>query len=178
MLPTAGGETADEVLAIDLWKLGPQPGDHVIEIGCGSGKVTIALAPRVRAVSAIDRNADAIRAAEKRAEEAGMENITFYHQHAVEFLEQHDGFDCAFIGGSHRLAEILPLVAERVDRTIVVNAVLLSTLHTAVTGMRRLGIFREAIQVHIGRSHPIAGDIMWKPIDPVYIVVGGRPSCS
>jgi cobalt-precorrin-6B (C15)-methyltransferase len=174
----AGGETADEVLAIDLWKLGLRPGDHVVEIGCGSGKVTVALATRVRAVSAVDRNPDAIRAAKNRSDEARLANISFYPEHGVDFLVRHDGFDCAFIGGSHRLAEVLPLLAERVDRTIVVNAVLLSTLHTAIAGMRKLGIFREAIQVQVGRSHPIAGDFMWKPIDPVFIVVGGRSGCS
>lgn len=176
-LPKAG-QTLDEVLAIDLAKLALRPEDHVLDLGCGSGKVAIAMAARVSRVSAVDRNGEAIAYAQEQARRAETDNITFHHQEAVEFLAGPGRFDCAFVGGTGRLAGVLALLADRVERTIVVNAVLLATLHTAVTEMQRLGIYREALQVQVSRSHPIAGDFMWKPADPVYIIVGGRPPCS
>jgi cobalt-precorrin-6B (C15)-methyltransferase len=178
MKPPKAGQTQDEVLAIDLAKLALRPDDRVLDVGCGSGKVAVAMAARVSWVSAVDRNGEAIAYAREQARKAEKGNITFCHQEAVEFLAGPGRFDCAFVGGSGGLAEVLALLADRVDRTIVVNAVLLATLHTAVTEMQRLGIFREALQVQVSRSHPIAGDFMWKPADPVYIIVGGRPPCS
>jgi cobalt-precorrin-6B (C15)-methyltransferase len=178
MKPPKAGQTQDEVLGIDLVKLALRPDDCVLDIGCGSGKVAIAMAARVSGVSAVDRNGEAIAYARDRARKAERGNITFYHQEAVDFLAGASRFDCAFVGGSGRLAEVLALLADRVDRTIVVNAVLLATLQTAVTEMQRLGIFREALQVQVSRSYPIAGNFMWKPADPVYIIVGGRMTCS
>lgn len=178
MKPPRAGQTLDEVLAIDLAKLALRPDDHVLDIGCGSGKVSLAMASRVSSVSAVDRDSGAITYARMQAHHAQAENITFFHQEAVDFLEDSGRYDCAFVGGSGRLAEVLALLASRVERTIVVNAVLLATLRTAVTEMQRLGVFREALQVQVSRSHPIAGDFMWKPADPVYIIIGGCPACS
>jgi hypothetical protein len=53
MKPTAGS-TSDEVLAIALRSLAPLPGDIFADIGCGSGKVSLAASPLVREVYAID----------------------------------------------------------------------------------------------------------------------------
>jgi cobalt-precorrin-6B (C15)-methyltransferase len=64
-----------------------------------------------------------------------------------------------------------------VRRTIVVNAVLLSTLSQAVATMQQLGILCEVVQVQVARSHEIAGSIMFKPIDPVYVIVGKGTEC-
>jgi len=34
------------------------------------------------------------------------------------------------------------------------------------------------VQVQVSRSHPIAGSIMFKPIDPVFIIVARGTACS
>ena len=57
------------------------------------------------------------------------------------------------------------------------NAVLLSTLTQSVATMKELGIFYEVVQVQVARSHEIAGSIMFKPIDPVYVIVGKGIAC-
>jgi len=59
----------------------------------------------------------------------------------------------------------------------VVNAVLLSTLAQTVATMQQIGIFCEVVQVQVARSHEIAGSIMFKPIDPVYVIVGKGIAC-
>jgi len=43
--------------------------------------------------------------------------------------------------------------------------------------MKQLGIFCEVVQVQVARSHEIAGSIMFKPIDPVYVIVGKGTAC-
>jgi len=69
------------------------------------------------------------------------------------------------------------VLARRVRRTIVVNAVLLSTLNRTVESMQELGIFREIVYVQVARSKEIAGSIMFRPVDPVYIIVGTGKAC-
>jgi cobalt-precorrin-6B (C15)-methyltransferase len=173
-----GGPTQDEVMAIALSKLGLRAGDLMLDIGCGTGKVSIAAARTASRVCAIDRRNEAIRYAKKEAAHKGVGNIDFFCSEATEFLKT-DGriFDCAFVGGSHQLNEVLPLLAKSVRRRIVVNAVLVSTLQTAVATMQEIGIFCEVVHVQIARSHEIGKSIMFRPIDPVYVIVGNGAAC-
>lgn len=172
-----GGPTQDEVLAIALRKLALRPGDRVLDLGCGTGAVAIAAAATAAEVVAIDRRPAAIAHARSAADAAGITNVTFLEAEAGDALPGLGIFDTAFVGGTRDLANILPHLADRVRRRIVVNAVLVETLQRAIATMESLGIYREAIHVQCSRAAPLAGSVYFRPIDPVYVIVGeGR--CS
>jgi cobalt-precorrin-6B (C15)-methyltransferase len=173
----AGGPTQDEIMAVSLFKLGLQSTDTVLEIGCGTGKVSVAIAGRVKKVYSLDRRPEAVSLAKETAHTVNMGNIEFSCTEAMAFLSDERTFDCAFIGGTKNLQAILPLLATKVRRTIVINAVLISTLAEAVETLQQLGIFREAVTVQVARSHEIGQSIMFKPIDPVYVIVGSGTFC-
>jgi cobalt-precorrin-6B (C15)-methyltransferase len=173
----AGGSTQDEIMAVSLSKLGLRSTDTVLEIGSGTGKVSIAIAQQVKNILSLDKRPEAIRTAQEAAQNSGIHNIEFFCTDATDFLTTDRVFDCAFVGGTQQISRILPILAKKVKRTIVVNAVLLSTLSEAVATMKDLGIFHEVVQVQVSRSYDIAGSIMFKPIDPVYIIVGKADLC-
>jgi cobalt-precorrin-6B (C15)-methyltransferase len=170
-----GGPTRDEVLAIDLFKLELRRSDRFLDVGCGTGQVSVEAARQVKKVYAVDRRAEAITHARGRAATARAGNIEFFHGDALSFLQDlDDGFDCAFVGGSRDLPAVLERLADLVERRIVVNAVLISTLQEAVLSLQRLGIFREVVQVQVSKSSPLAGGFRFCAEDPVYVIVGGR----
>jgi cobalt-precorrin-6B (C15)-methyltransferase len=173
-----GGPTQDEIMAVSLKKLGLQTTDTVLEIGCGTGKVSVALASSVKNVVSIDIRPEAVALATKTADEAGKKNIVFSCTEATTFLQHGEVYDCAFLGGTKNLLAVLPVLAKHVRRTIVINAVLLSTVADAVSALQELGLFCEVVQVQVSRSYPIAGSIMFKPIDPVFVIVGRGTACS
>ncbi|PKG31339.1 methyltransferase domain-containing protein [Methanoregula sp.] len=173
-----GGPTQDEVMAVSLQKLGLVSTDTVLEIGCGTGKVSVAMAQAVQKVISIDIRPEAVALATKTAKEAGRKNIEFSCAEATEFLRHDAVYDCAFLGGTKNLLAVLPVLAKNVKRTIVVNAVLLSTVADAVAALQELGLFVEVVQVQVSRSHAIVGSIMFKPIDPVFVIVGRGAACS
>jgi cobalt-precorrin-6B (C15)-methyltransferase len=173
----AGGPTQDEIMAVSLFKMGLRSTDTVLDIGCGTGKVSIAAAQQATFVFSIDKRPEAIKIARESAQKIPVHNIEFFCTDAGIFLESDRIYDCAFVGGTQQLARILPVLAKKVRRTIVINAVLLSTLSQAVAVMQQLGIFHEVTQVQVARSYQIAESIMFKPIDPVYVIVGKGTAC-
>jgi len=174
----AGGPTQDEVMAVSLFKLGLKPGDTMLDLGCGTGKVSIFAAGLVKKVYAVDRHPEAVAYAKNAAESAGITNIEFFCGEATDFLKNSPLFDCAFVGGSRQIETVLPVLAQKVRGVIVVNAVLVSTLASVTATMQRLGIFREAVHVQVARSYILGKSIMFKPVDPVYIIVGSGVACS
>ena len=174
----AGGPTQDEVMAISLFRMGLVTKDTVLDLGCGTGKVSIAAASLVQKVYAVDRRPEAIAYATDAAKQAGRTNIEFFSGEAIDFLKTTPVVDCAFVGGSQQIETILPVLSRKVRRVIVVNAVLVSTLATVTSTMQHLGIFKEAIHVQVARSHPLGQSMMFKPIDPVYIIIGSGAACS
>lgn len=173
-----GGPTQDEIMAVSLFRLGLCPSDTVLEIGCGTGKVSVAMAKQAKMLYTVDRRPEAIAAATMAAREAGVSNIGFSCTDAADYLKNDQVYDCAFLGGTKNLAEILPVLVKKVRRTIVINAVMVSTLERAVAALKALGVFTEVVQVQVSRSHDIAGSIMFRPIDPVFIIVARGAACS
>lgn len=172
-----GGPTQDEVMAVSLAKLGIRPGDRVADVGCGTGKVAVAASRVAGQVYAIDQRPEAIAYARREAAAAGAGNIEFFEGDAMDVLPGFGRLDAAFVGGSRRLPEVLDILAGKVQGKIVVNAVMVGTLYTAIRSMQRLGIFVEAVHLQVSRSAGIAGGVMFKPVNPVYIIVGGA-GCS
>ncbi|MDD1701608.1 MAG: methyltransferase domain-containing protein [Methanoregula sp.] len=174
----AGGPTQDEIMAVSFFYMGLKPGDTVLDLGCGTGKISIAASMTAEKVYAVDRRPEAIEYAAGAAKKAGRKNIDFFPGEAADFLKSDRVFDCAFVGGSQQIETILPVLSRKVRRVIVVNAVLVSTLATVTKTMQDLGIFREVVHVQVSRSHVLGKSMMFKPIDPVYIIVGSGAACS
>ena len=167
-----GGPTQDEVMAVSLQKLGLKKGDVVADIGCGTCKVAMAMAEIAEKVYAIDVSQQAMDVSRVKLKTWGKDNIELRQQDGIDFLKECERLDGAFVGGTRRLEEMLTLLKDRVEGRIVVNTVLLSSMNKAVVSMTKLGIFKEAVQVQIGRSKELAGSIMFRPIGPVFVIVG------
>lgn len=167
-----GGPTQDEVMAVSLFKLRINEGDVMADVGCGTGKISIQASGRCSRIYAIDRRAEAVEYAQQEIENAGRANITLMHGDAVHALDGFDTLDCAFVGGSGNIETVLEKLADKVHGRIVVNAVLLDTVSRTVAKMKELGIFVEVIHLQVARSYELVGDIMFKPIHPVFIIVG------
>lgn len=175
--PPTGGPTKDEILAIALQKLDLMPADIFADIGCGTGKVTLAAAPLVTRVHAIDIREEAFRWTDYVIKQHNVRNVILYHDDAAAVLASLERLDTAFVGGSRNLDGIIRELARLQVRSVVITAVLLTTLQKAIEFLTEHGMFREVIHVQVSKSVPIAGGIMLKPIDPVYIIHGGAASC-
>ncbi|OGP73205.1 MAG: hypothetical protein A2V86_13280 [Deltaproteobacteria bacterium RBG_16_49_23] len=66
----------------------------LLDLGCGPGIVTAAIAPEVREVVAFDLTPEMIDKARARCEEAGLKNVRFELGSAEHLPFQNESFDC------------------------------------------------------------------------------------
>ena len=89
-------------MAVALFKLGLSGTETVLEIGCGTGKVSVAM-ENVQKVFICSQAAGGRRDCTENAEKAGMKNIEFFCIGCTEFLTGYV-YDCAFVGGTKQPA--------------------------------------------------------------------------
>ena len=167
-----GGPTKPEIAAISLSKLHLRKNNVFADIGCGTGSISIRAAGLAAEVYAIDSREEAIIATRKNVQSADIHNITIIHREASAALENLPALDCAFVGGTRNITGVLLQLATKVQGRIVVNAVRIRTVSTIISTMQDMGIFEEAVHVQVAKSYPLAHDVAFKPINPVYIIVG------
>jgi len=81
-------------------QLALQPGMHVLDVGCGSGRFTIPMAQRVGStgsVLGIDIEAGKLQRAEQRLQKASSKNIRFQRAGAGEGKLPHEQFERALL---------------------------------------------------------------------------------
>jgi len=171
MLYPAGTPTQPEIITVALSKLALKPADVFADIGCGSGSVSIAAAPRVKHVYAIDKRDEAILATSENIKERGFNNVSVLKGDASPLLSELD-INCAFLGGSKNIERIIAILIEK-DTRFVVSAVRMETVALALEIIKKENRFKELLQIQLSRGTELAGGTMLKPENPVFIIVGG-----
>lgn len=72
---------------------------RVLDLGCGTGKQTVLLAPRAEEVWAIDLSAESLREAEARCARARFRNVKFLQQSIVALPVENGSVDAIFSYG-------------------------------------------------------------------------------
>jgi cobalt-precorrin-6B (C15)-methyltransferase len=173
MIFPPGTPTQPEIIAMALSKLGIKNTDIFVDIGCGSGSVSIAAAGYAKRVIAIDNRDEAVFAASANIKEAKIKNIELIKGNA-ELLLLDIEFDCAFIGGSKNIEKILGILIKKGSAAFVVSAVRLEIVALSIDIMKKNNVFKELLQIQLSRGNELAGGIMLKPENPVFLIIGDR----
>lgn len=170
--------TKAEVRAVTISKLKPQREDMVVDIGAGTGSVSIECAFLSRRVVAVECDQSAAGLIAKNAERFGLANIDALVGMAPEILDGIQRADCVFIGGSKGN---LPAILKWANTALPDGGRLAAnfiTLENATECIRLLGaggyldVDIAQVQVSKGRQ---AGDVtMLQAHNPVFIVSGVR----
>lgn len=169
MLYPRGTPTPPEIIAVALSKLDLKPTDVFADIGCGSGSVSIAAAPFVKHVYAIDKREEAVRATNENIK--GINNISVLKGNAISILADID-IDCAFVGGSKNLKQVLGLLIKQGAR-FVVSAVRVETSALALEILKKNDRFREITHIQVSKGCELEGGTMFKPENPIFLILGG-----
>jgi len=164
-----GTATQEENIFIAMGKLDIRPGNLFLDIGCGSGAVSLAASRFTSQILGIDLRAEAVETSRTKVPDG-----EFFLGTAGEILPRLPGIDRCFIGGTRDIDGFFPVLLEKASPgcRIVVNLARIGIAARVATMMKEAGIFQELLQIHISRGHELAGDIALKPANPIFMVVG------
>lgn len=168
--------TKEEVRSVIISKLDLYDGETVLDIGSGSGSVTVALAianPHGK-IHAIECDDDAIEITRRNVEHFRLSNVVIHRGMASSIIPTLKPPHKAFIGGSkHEMQTLLrQLLALNSKIKIGISALTLETLSSALENLKELGYKDiEVVQLGISRSEKLSPSFtMLKPLNPVFII--------
>lgn len=154
-----------------MGKLNIRPGMVFLDIGCGSGAVSLAASRCTEKIYGIDIRAEAVEASRSK-----VPGGKFFEGDASKILPDLPSIDRCFIGGTRNIESFLPRLIEKAspDFVVVADLARIGIAHKVVELMKIEGIFKELLQIHISRGYDLAGDLALRPVNPIFMVVGRR----
>ena len=172
--------TKEEIRTLTISKARLRQGDNVIDIGCGTGSLTVEASRQVSPgglVYAIDRDKKAIALTQRNLSKFGLRNgVQLIRGEATRALRRLPAVDAILVGsGGENLARIIDLSFKKLkpEGRIVINAILLETGCIAMAELDRLGFKDiEAVQVTIAKGKRVPQGTMMLARNPITIISG------
>ena len=148
------GPTKEEIRVITISKAQLFEGAHVIDLGCGTGGLTVEAALQVKQkgkVFAIDQKQEAVNLTKQNVAKFELQNtVEVICGSAVEVIPKLPQVDAFLIGGSRALRETIQAAYEKLKLKgkVVVNAILLETAVDAVDEIKKVG-FKDVDVVQV-----------------------------
>ncbi|WP_048190855.1 precorrin-6Y C5,15-methyltransferase (decarboxylating) subunit CbiT [Methanobacterium sp. SMA-27] len=168
------GPTKEEIRCIVMCKSEVSCDDIVVDIGCGTGGLTVEFAKRAKMVYAIDQNSLAIETTVENIKRHGVAgNVVVKEGDGLYLLKKLENFDILMIGGSGgKLQHILEKGYKKlnVGGRILVTSILLETCLEAVKTIEMLGMTPDVVNVSISKGKLTERGTMMLANNPVTIV--------
>jgi cobalt-precorrin-6B (C15)-methyltransferase len=172
------GPTKEEIRVVTISKARLREGSVVIDVGCGTGGLTVEAALQVGSkgkVYAIDEDPAAIKLTTRNVEKFGVENnVIITSGKAPQSLISLPNADAILVGGGGTsLRAILQIANSKLKPSgrIVVNAILLETANVAIEELKTLR-FKELdiAQLSVAKGKQVNSGTMMMARNPIIII--------
>lgn len=166
--------TKQDIRAIVLSKLRLKENYSVIDVGCGSGSITVELCLFTNGkVYAIDFNEKAVDLTKKNLQKFGV-TAEVLHGKAQDILPNLSEVDAIIIGGTWGdTKHVIELAVERLKKggRIVIDTIVIETMYQALIAVNELGLKEiDITQVAISKSRKVTTGTMMLARNPVMII--------
>ena len=169
--------TKEEIRAIQISKARLSSGQTVLDIGCGSGSITVEAGLQVESdgkVIGIDLDPNAIELTNRNLKKFGVDNATLILGNAKEKISDLPEADAIFIGGTGGdTQEIVQLCEDKLKSggRIVIGVILIETLYAVLQTIEKLKFDSVDItQITIGKSRKTSTGTMMLARNPVTVI--------
>jgi cobalt-precorrin-6B (C15)-methyltransferase len=172
--------TKEEVRALVISKLRLKENSSAIDVGCGSGSITVELCLQTKAnkVYAIDFDQRAIDLTRKNLLKFGLNAQTIL-SNAQDILPLLPQVDAIIIGGSWgNIEQIIQLSIDRLRKggRIVIDTILIETMYKAINTIYKENLDEaDVTQIIISKARKVTTGTMMLARNPVIIVSATKP---
>ena len=173
--------TKEEIRAIQISKGRLSVGQTVLDIGCGSGSVTVEAAIQIENsgnVIGVDIDPNAIQLTEKNLKKFGITNYTLVEGYAKEKISELPNADTVFIGGTGGdTKDIVELCQNKIKSgwRIVIGVILIETLYSVLQTIEKLDFESiDITQITIGKSRKTKTGTMMLARNPVTVISASK----
>jgi precorrin-6Y C5,15-methyltransferase (decarboxylating) CbiT subunit len=168
--------TKEEIRILSIEKLALKAEDRVLDIGAGTGSVSIQMSKICTKgeVIGVERDSEALEVLYKNKEKFGANNFHIIEGEALE-AEVDGEFDGIFIGGSggdiEDIIEKFRMKLKDKGR-MVLNFITIDNLYRAINKLRQLGYEVECSQVSVSKAK--GKSMMLMANNPIFIVTAEK----
>ena len=169
--------TKEEVRSIQISKARLSPGQTVLDIGCGSGSISVEAGLQVESggkVIGVDLDPNAIELTNTNLKKFGIDNTTLILGNAKEKISDLPEADAIFIGGTGGdTQEIVQLCEDKLKSggRIVIGVILIETLYAVLQTIEKLKFDSiDITQITIGKSRKTSTGTMMLARNPVTVI--------
>ncbi|HET7389203.1 MAG TPA: precorrin-6Y C5,15-methyltransferase (decarboxylating) subunit CbiT [Nitrososphaeraceae archaeon] len=172
--------TKEDVRALVISKLRLKENSSAIDVGCGSGSITVELCLQTKAnkVYAIDFDQRAIDLTRKNLLKFGLNAQTIL-SNAQDILPLLPQVDAIIIGGSlGNIEQIIQLSIDRLRKggRIVIDTILIETMYKAINTIYKEKLDEaDVTQIIISKARKVTTGTMMLARNPVIIVSATKP---
>ena len=169
--------TKEEVRSIQISKARLSSGQTVLDIGCGSGSITVEAGLQVESngkVVGVDFDPNAIELTNTNLKKFGVNNASLILGNAKEKISELPDADAIFIGGTGGDTQEIVQLCESKLRSggrIVIGVILIETLYAVLQTIESLKFDSVDItQITIGKSRKTSTGTMMLARNPVTVI--------
>jgi cobalt-precorrin-6B (C15)-methyltransferase len=171
------GPTKEEIRVVTISKARLCEGGYVVDVGCGTGSLTVEAALQVMQkgkVFAIDDDEEAVELTKKNVAKFQVENrVQIICGKAPEVMSDLPKVDVVIIGGSASLREVIQASHQKLRKNgrVVINAILLETAVKALDEIKKLG-FKDldVAQLFVAKGREVSSGTMMLARNPITVI--------
>lgn len=172
--PDVPGPTKEEIRCILVCKSEVSTEDVVVDIGCGTGGLTVEFAKKAKKVYAIDLNHLATQTTQKNVLKHNVEDkVEVVQGDGLDVLNDLEDFNVLIIGGSSgKLPKLIKKGHDKLKKNgkILVTSILLETATEAISTFKELSLKPEVVNITISRGKTGDRGTMMLSNNPITII--------
>lgn len=170
------GLTREEIRSIIVSKAKIKGNEKVLDVGTGSGSVSIEFARLGCDVTAVEKDEENFEIARKNIEKFGLQDKIRLISGEMEKVNLSNSFDVLFFGGTDNLEKSLDNVFEHLKTggRIIIAAVRLETVVEAIEVLKNQDINPEVLNICLNKGKDLGGKTALVPSYPVFLIYGEK----
>ena len=170
------GLTREEIRAIIVSKAQIKGGERILDVGTGSGSVSIEFALLGCNVTAVEKDNDNFETARRNIADFGLNDKIELISGEMEDVKLSHNFDLIFFGGTDNLDKSLDNVFKHLKfgGRIIIAAVRLETVVESMNVLKSRGINPNVLNICLNKGKDLGGKTALAPSYPVFLIYGAK----